>query len=260
LTGPGQVDVDPNELWSHGLRSQNRATDYYTTDPGGDGSWPSQRAYADAHRSMAGAGQAFGDRQENRGVAVGAAADGFTGQDFDAAKMLGSLGSLIGPMMQAVAAGLQGAFQGMAQGASAGAQALSGVLTSGGTVLSQAVPKGATMGATTPVAGTPPGVGTGAGAGGGGPALGTTLPPADVAGHSGPPKGGRPVGRDGELQVQPAVGVMPGGGMGGLGAVPRGRPSDSDDRPSAPVKVAVAQPDPDTQPIPIAVQAPVRSV
>lgn len=177
--GDGQVNVDPNQLWGHGLRSQNRSTDYYVIDSGsGDDGWPSQRAYADAHSSMGGAGKAFGDRQQVRGQAVSAAADGFTSQDFDAAKLLQAVGGFVGPAFQALAALGQGFFQGFAQGLSAGAQALSGLFTSGSTLASQGLPKGPQLGT-----GASPGVSPSPGAPTPPPA-GSQVPPADVARHN----------------------------------------------------------------------------
>lgn len=250
MTGPGQIDVDPGDLWSHGLRSQNRATDYYHTNPGvADDGWPSQRAYADAHDSMAGAGRAFGDRQDERGRAVGAAADGFTGQDEGASKLLQGVGSLLGPAMQALAALGQGFYQGLAQFGSAGAQALSGLFTAGSTLASQGLPKGVQMGASLGVGGN-----AGGSSGGGAPVappLGATLPPTDVAGHTTPPKDGRPQGRDGELVVQPVAGV---GGMG-MGGMPMARSADSQGKHRAPPTYqVVTEDDPPTQPIPVVME------
>lgn len=263
MTSPN-IDLDPNEVWAHAQATKARAADYHTPYPPGvnDGGWPSEQAYSDAHSSMQGAGKAFGDRQNERGTAVKAAADGLTGEDFDASKMMQGVGAIIGPIMQSMASVFQGL--GVSQGLSAGAQALSGMLSSGGSLL------GNVFGKLTPAAGTAAvgaGAGTGlaagaSGSGGGGgggagttPAAATSRPPTNEVGHTSPPKDKRD---EGERVIPAAVPMVGGMGMGGMPLAAGGSSSPPN---AKPVTARIETDDePPTGPIliPVTAQALVR--
>jgi hypothetical protein len=236
MTAPG-VDLDPLDLRGHAYRSQSRADDYptpYPPDVPQDG-WPSQQAYDRAHKSMADAGGVFADRQRKRGDAVNGAADGFTGQDFDAAKMLQGVGAMVGPAVQGATSGLAPATQML----SAGAQMLSGMLQAG-VGLTRNTPAVAT--------GAGAGAGLAGGLGGGGTEpVSASTPPRGAIGHSGPPRDGRPAGGQEPKVVN--IGVTPGMGMGGM---PMGRSTEGRHAKPATAKVEDA---PITEPIPIPVTA-----
>jgi len=217
MTSPGgQIDVPGDDLYAHSLRSQNRAPDFHTQSNGvSQDGWASQDAVKHSQDSMDGASGAFADRQTDRAQAVKGAADGFTGQDQDASKMLQGIGSLIGPIMQAVQGLMTGIIQGATQGLSAGATSLSGMLSSGAQMLSQGLPKGPQTDVLTGKSASGLGLGGAPTA-----AIGGTpnpLSPTSVAGGSGPHKSDRQDDRESGLKVEPAVGIMPSGmGMGGI--------------------------------------------
>jgi hypothetical protein len=223
MSGP-IVQLDPEQLWSHGHRASARAADYYADYPpliAQDG-WPSQQAYADGHESMAGAGRSFAARQDARGQAVGAAANGFVGNDNDSAKLIQALGSVLGPGLQALASAFQGGVQGLAQLGSqtmtAGAQALGSMLTAGGSLLSKASPASVAGAGSTPVVG---GAGVGAGSGAGSSA---TQPAAGLGPSSAPYQGRhRAPEPTEEHKVVPVSALAT---MSGMGGIPMGRSTE----------------------------------
>jgi hypothetical protein len=230
VTGP-VVDVDPDGLYGHAARAQNRATDFHVAplplDTGGG--FASPQAVDDGQQSAGGAGAAFGNRQDARGRAVKAAADGYVGQDkqsagvldalsgqggqeFDMAKYMQGVGAVLAPFGSSVSGMSQALVSPFTTALQAGAQELGAMFQAAGGLLGQP------LGRLTPQAGALAGAEAPSG-GAAAPAVGADTKPSaglgsPVAGNGAPDRADRDNNHEHE-HVTSVNGSYPtGGGMG----------------------------------------------